>query len=888
MEYPFKDLLPLDEVLAREGYYKDWTHLDPEVFYSLTQISNFIKTKGYGVDVRLLIAQLAEHFGLKTTQVVDLANLLSAEHDALKAQFDVVIRDATSGADWGGEIVLARGGKPTLQARLDDTTAQLAQTNNLKLDKSVYEENKLQTDNLISKKADQSFVDSQLSTIVSGAPKGTYTNLTALQTAYPNGAEGVFLVLETGHWYYWNSSLAEWADGGVYQSTGFGDNSVTFRELDKVSLNKYSFAEGLSKLNNQYDNIDYAKGLKINYSDSGTVSDVSGRTRLTTGALSVNSFYYNPRSFPKSDAVTYSLMIDKSKLTNKFKLYFGLIDETGVLKRTSNNDANLYLNVGFVAEWDNSGTQTVRAETVYDDGIYITVKVTVSNLVVNNWLVSPVIAITPSVIGTYIEIRQLKFVHGYDILPTYDYRGPSEPTRDLTEAVDELMKKSNIVTSFAKERVTYDSDFNKLNRIVGFNGGFSNILHNTASTSPAPTFENNDSFLNVDKMLRFNYRSGSIDNFRINTSTISADKKATWGVWIRKSDIETLGVTKFYTGINDAGDKLSSLLDANQLKTVGTSLTNTISGWTIKVEVKEELDGWIYLQGQTLITDTSRAEYTPIFGVSSASGNGKVDLVNFTFVETENDLMRGYIYPRLETDIPYTDKVLTAKVKALEAQSGSSESEFAGKRGALISDSLGAASNGYVEFLKPLLGVDYIGKFAIAGRGVADSVNGDGANKFGLVFNGTPIDYSTIDFVVIPIGTNDFKLNVPIGEMQPINSGGYDVDSFCGAFQHLIEGILSQNKKINIFLITPLQRDNDGYDIYHTNTAGHKLIDYVDIMDKLGELYSAVVYDAYRNSGVNLLTLDEYTDDGLHLNSWGYSKVTPKYAKLIKKNVSFA
>ena len=71
MEYPFKDLLPLDEVLEREGYYKDWTHLDPEVFYSLTQISEYIKTKGFGVDVRLLIAQLAEHFGLRVNQITD-------------------------------------------------------------------------------------------------------------------------------------------------------------------------------------------------------------------------------------------------------------------------------------------------------------------------------------------------------------------------------------------------------------------------------------------------------------------------------------------------------------------------------------------------------------------------------------------------------------------------------------------------------------------------------------------------------------------------------------------------------------------------------------------------------------------------------------------------
>ena len=74
MEYPFKDLLPLDEVLEREGYYKDWTHLDPEVFYSLTQISEYIKTKGFGVDVRLLISQLAVHFGLRVTQITDAMN----------------------------------------------------------------------------------------------------------------------------------------------------------------------------------------------------------------------------------------------------------------------------------------------------------------------------------------------------------------------------------------------------------------------------------------------------------------------------------------------------------------------------------------------------------------------------------------------------------------------------------------------------------------------------------------------------------------------------------------------------------------------------------------------------------------------------------------------
>ena len=139
MEYPFKDLLPLDEVLEREGYYKDWTHLDPEVFYSLTQISEYIKTKGFGVDVRLLIAQLAEHFGLKTTQVVDLANLLQQKFENLEdvtqsftnninslvaqmeADKDAVIANVTVDS----EVILARGGKDTLGQRLDDISSKL-------------------------------------------------------------------------------------------------------------------------------------------------------------------------------------------------------------------------------------------------------------------------------------------------------------------------------------------------------------------------------------------------------------------------------------------------------------------------------------------------------------------------------------------------------------------------------------------------------------------------------------------------------------------------------------------------------------------------------------------------------------------------------------------
>lgn len=103
----------------------------------------------------------------------------------------------------------------------------------------VETENKI--DDLERKKADQSFVDAQLATIVSGAPKGTYKTLQALKEAFPNGTDGVFLVLENGRWYYYADG---WQDGGVYQSTSIGEGSVKNENIaDKtISIEKLNFS----------------------------------------------------------------------------------------------------------------------------------------------------------------------------------------------------------------------------------------------------------------------------------------------------------------------------------------------------------------------------------------------------------------------------------------------------------------------------------------------------------------------------------------------------------------------------------------------------------------------------------------------------------------------
>ena len=98
MEYPFKDLMPLDEATARDGYYKDWTHIDADTFHQISELVKFIREKGYGVDTREAIAQALERVyhdalisgnanmevSMARKNFVDLAARLDASDDDLR------------------------------------------------------------------------------------------------------------------------------------------------------------------------------------------------------------------------------------------------------------------------------------------------------------------------------------------------------------------------------------------------------------------------------------------------------------------------------------------------------------------------------------------------------------------------------------------------------------------------------------------------------------------------------------------------------------------------------------------------------------------------------------------------------------------------------------
>ena len=189
----------------------------------------------------------------------------------------------------------------------------------------------------------------------------------------------------------------------------------------------------------------------------------------------------------------------------------------------------------------------------------------------------------------------------------------------------------------------------------------------------------------------------------------------------------------------------------------------------------------------------------------------------------------------------------------------------------------GQIARGYQTVMKEKLGFSsYLNK-GMSGRPIANgSINGVGTNT-----TSKTIDYNNFDLVIIAGGTNDFKLNISLGTKGIIGDTNFDTNTFYGAYRDMLEYILKSNPHIRICLFTPLQRDNAGYDVNYTNSVGHKLIDYVNAIREIGQMYSVPVCDMYSNSGFTKLTLNIYTIDGLHPNNIGYARMGDYASKFI-------
>lgn len=254
------------------------------------------------------------------------------------------------------------------------------------------------------------------------------------------------------------------------------------------------------------------------------------------------------------------------------------------------------------------------------------------------------------------------------------------------------------------------------------------------------------------------------------------------------------------------------------------------------------------------------------------------DLENYDLKINGRSIFNTYAFEWLTVN----EENLSDEIKELFSQT--TYNKWYNKDLVMYGDSIVAGSPGttpYSTLLKNTLHLDHSTNEGVSGRPIADgTINGSGTVT---TVENTISNYSDYNLVIIAGGTNDFKLNVPLGSISNVGST-FNRNEFTGAYQHLLEDIVNTNNNIRIILMTPLQRNNSGYDIYYTNSAGCKLIDYVERIKEIGKLYSVPVIDMYSNSGLNLLNLSTFTLDGLHPNNDGYSMLVNYLTEQIKLN----
>lgn len=104
---------------------------------------------------------------------------------------------------------------------------------------------------------------------ISSVPE-TFSNLSVLQSTYPNGKTGLFVTADTGHKFIWANGT--WTDAGVYQSAGIADdqkdvirqyilnsdNLIKNGDFLNGDMSSLSHNEGTSLTSSAFDNLKWA------------------------------------------------------------------------------------------------------------------------------------------------------------------------------------------------------------------------------------------------------------------------------------------------------------------------------------------------------------------------------------------------------------------------------------------------------------------------------------------------------------------------------------------------------------------------------------------------------------------------------------------------------
>lgn len=166
------------------------------------------------------------------------------------------------------------------------------------------------TNDVVATKAATAYVDQQVAAMASGSPKGVYATAEALQAAFPSGTTGTYVVTADGNWYYWNGTA--WTVGGMYQSTGIAENTITPKMTTFIN-------EGLNKCDDSKftnENFDVPTSTwVVDVTNNATPYITVTGSYIHTMSLSGTTFKYNARRVVWYDSNKNRLSSNSTVLT---------------------------------------------------------------------------------------------------------------------------------------------------------------------------------------------------------------------------------------------------------------------------------------------------------------------------------------------------------------------------------------------------------------------------------------------------------------------------------------------------------------------------------------------------------------------------------------------
>lgn len=222
---------------------------------NISSILRKIREAIYGQEVRGSLADGLEAVNNETIAATNLSNQTKERQNTLEVKFDEQIKNMTLEDPSSAEIVDARVKEDgtsfaTIGKRLNGIDSSLEEKVNKEVGKGLSTHDYTDADKIevstIKEKATKlelSNLDTKINSQASGSPKKVFATVSELQSDVTantvEGKKNIYLVSSDGKWYYWNGSA--WTSGGVYQSTGISENSISENHTTFFSKSKNRF-----------------------------------------------------------------------------------------------------------------------------------------------------------------------------------------------------------------------------------------------------------------------------------------------------------------------------------------------------------------------------------------------------------------------------------------------------------------------------------------------------------------------------------------------------------------------------------------------------------------------------------------------------------------------